>query len=104
MVPVLAEAEALAVTVYVTVLLPLPDAAPVMTIQLTLLMAVHELFVAGAETVMEPLPPPLAKFAEVGSREKLAGGGVPACVMVRLFPAMVSVPARAPVALFAGAE
>jgi len=66
MVPVLAEGEVFAVTVYVTVLLPLPDVALVIIIQLTLLAAVHQLDDAGAEMVREPLPALLAKFAEAG--------------------------------------
>jgi hypothetical protein len=79
---------------------PLPDpvAPALIVIQLALLAAVHAQPV-GAVTATVPLPAAAVRLVEVG---EIAGvHGVPACVTVKLAPAIVSVPVRLVVAALA---
>ena len=80
-----------AVAVMVTV--PFPDPlAPLVTVNhAALLVAVHA-HPVGAVTVAEPLPPPATMFKLVG--ETVNVQVTPGCVIVTVWPAMVSVALR----------
>ena len=72
--------------------MPLPVAPAVMVIQAALLVAVHAQPVA-AVTVTVPVPPAAATLADAG---EIVGAQVaPAWVIVKVLPAIVSVPVRA---------
>lgn len=79
-----------AATLKVTDPLPLPLAPALMVIHGALLEAV-QLQPVAAVTVMVPEPAPYATLADVG---EIVGAHTPACVTVKVFPAMVSVPLR----------
>ena len=96
--PVRAALEAFAVTEYDTVPLAVPDAPWVTVIQPSLLTAV-QLQPLAAVTVTAPLEAPPRRSADVG--EIVALHGAPACVTVKVLPAIVSVPVRGVVAVFA---
>ena len=77
----------------------MPLAPAVMVIQPTLLAAV-QLHPVPAVTVTVPVAAAdVARFDDVG--EMLNVQGAPACVTVKVFPAMVSVPLREVVPVFA---
>jgi hypothetical protein len=80
--------------------LPVPLAPAVIVIQDTLLAAVH---VQPAAVVMVALAvaAPLAAVCESGTTLKVHE---PACVTVIVWPAIVSVPARAPDPMLAASE
>jgi hypothetical protein len=71
--------------------LPLPVAPPLMVIQATLLAAVQAqpLAVVTATDAVKPAAPPLADVADSDGAQV-----TPACVMVKVLPAIVSVPVR----------
>ena len=96
--PVRAALEAFAVTEYDTVPLAVPDAPWVTVIQPSLLTAV-QLQPLAAVTVTAPLEAPPRRSADVG--EIVALHGAPACITVKVLPAIVSVPVRGVVAVFA---
>jgi len=103
MVPVLAAVEELAATVYVTFWLPVPEAAPVMTIQLVLLTAFHVEVLDGATMATVPPPPAAVALADVEPSAKVAAG-TPAWVTGNARPAIVSEPDRADDAVLAARE
>jgi hypothetical protein len=80
-----------AVRLYVTEPLPLPFAPAVTVIQPALLVAVQPQPVA-AVTVIVPVPAASDGFAEVGAM--VGEQGAPACVTVKVLPAIVRVPVR----------
>ena len=97
-VPVRALVVGFAVTLYVTVPLPLPLLPALIEIQDALLLAVQAQPVV-AVTVTVPLPPAAVAFAE---GEEIVGiHGVPAWVTAKVAPAIVSVPLRDAVVVFA---
>ena len=78
--------------------MPLPVAPAVMVIHVALLEAVQAQPVA-AVTVTEPVP---AADVTVADAEEIVGAhGVAACVTVNVLPAIVSVPVRDDVPVFA---
>ena len=81
--------------------MPLPLAPAVIVIQLTLLAAVHEQPVP-AVIVTLPVLAVSATVAEVGATVKVQGA--PLCVIVTVWPAMVMVPVRDVVDVFAATE
>ena len=103
MVPVRAAVEEFVATVYVTFRLPVPAAAPVMTIQPALLTAFQDEVVDGATMATVPLPPAAVALTEVEPSEKVVAGA-PALVTGNVRPAMVSAPERADEALLAVSE
>ena len=97
-VPVRLDATVLAATLKPTVPLPEPVAPLVRVIQAALLAAVHAHPVA-AVTVLLPVPPAAVNDCVVG---EIAGEQVAAaCVTVNVAPAIVSVPVRPVVTVFA---
>jgi hypothetical protein len=80
--------------------LPLPVAPELTLIQVALLLVV-QLQPMGAVTVMVPVPPLAAIFAEVGEID--GAHGAPACVTVNVSPPMVSEPVRERLDVFAAA-
>jgi hypothetical protein len=97
-VPVRGLVVGFAATLYVTDPFPLPVAPALMVIQATLLVAVHAQ-PAAAVTVTVPLPPAAVAFAD--GAPIVGAHGVPACVTVKVAPAIVSVPVRLVVPAFA---
>jgi hypothetical protein len=81
-----------AVTVKLTVPLPVPEAPDAMLIQLTLATAVHEQALPPVVTAVEPDPPLAATVWVAGAIAKLHEVS---CVIVNVCPAIVSVPLRA---------
>ena len=69
----------------------MPVAPAVTVIQAALLVDVH-VHPAPAVTGTVPVEPAAATFAETG--EIVGAHGAPACVMVKVLPATVSVPVR----------
>ena len=97
-VPVRLEATVLAATLKTTVPLPEPVAPLVTVIHAALLTAVHAQPVAAA-TVLLPVPPAAVKDCVAG---EIDGEQDPAaCVTVKVVPAIVSVPVRPDVTVFA---
>jgi hypothetical protein len=82
----------------VTVPGPLPLAPDVIVIQVALSVAVHAQ-PAVAVTVMVPVPAAAVTLADAG--EIVGAHGVPACVTVKVAPAIVNVPVRLVVAVLA---
>ena len=81
--------------------LPLPVAPAVTVIHASLLVAT-QLHPADAKTVMVPVAPVAAKLANEGEVVDTHDTGVtPACVTVNVLPAIVSVPVRDVVPVFA---
>jgi hypothetical protein len=74
MVPVLAAVDAFAATVYVSVWLPVPEAAPVMTIQAALLRAFQVEAGDGATIATAPLPPAAVALADAEPSAKVVAG------------------------------
>ena len=60
--------------------------------------------VAPVVTVTLPLPAPLPKFALGALNPNVHVGGAPACVTLNVCPAIVSVPLRSDVPVFAATE
>ena len=85
-------------TLYATQPLPLPAAPLLMPSHDAPLDAVHAQPVAVV-TLVVPLPPPAAMLAEVG--EIVCAHAAPACVIVNVVPAIVSVPVRTDTLLLA---
>jgi hypothetical protein len=98
-VPVRDEVDVVADALNVTVPLPDPDAPDVMVSQPVLLLAAVHAQPAGALTDTVPVPPPEAILCEVG--EIVSVQVMPACVTVNVLPAIVSVPVRVDVEVFA---
>jgi hypothetical protein len=84
--------------------LPVPLAPDVIVIHAALLVAVHPQLVAAAVTPTVPVPAAAPGAALVADREKVHVTGAPACVTVYVWPAMVSVPVRGVVLVFAVIE
>ncbi len=86
-----------------TVPVPLPLAPEVMVSQGSLLVAV-QLQPAAVVTVLLPEVAAAPGVSDVGETVKVHGGGAPDWVTVTVWPAMVSVPVRGEVAVFASIE
>jgi hypothetical protein len=84
-----------------TVPLPVPDAPFTIVIHGAFGVVVHPHVVPDAVTAIDTGPPGSPTFCEVGLIEIVHGGGAPACVTVNVRPAIVIVPLRAAVPLFA---
>jgi hypothetical protein len=97
-VPVRDAVVVLAAALKLTDPLPLPEAPAVTVIHAALLAAVHAQPV-GIVTVIDPVPPAVATFCEVGAI--VAVQTTPACVTVKVWPAAVSVPVREAVEVLA---
>jgi hypothetical protein len=89
-VPVRGLADALAATVYPTLPLPVPAEPLVTVIHAALLVAVQPQL-PPAVTVTVPVPVPAPTETPVGAMLKVQA---PACVTVKVRPAMVTVPVR----------
>jgi hypothetical protein len=99
-VPVRGDTDVFAAELKLTEPLPAPDAPAVTVSQLSLLTAVHAQ-PAGAVTATVPVPPLDTTLCEVG--EIVSVQVIPACVTVKLLPAIVSVPERVDTPVFAAA-
>ena len=97
-VPVRLDATVFAATLNPTVPLPEPVAPPVNVIQAALLAAVHA-HPVEAVTLLLPVPPAAVKDCVVG--EMAGAQAAAACVTVNVAPAIVSVPVRLVVTVFA---
>ncbi len=102
-VPVRGDVAVFAAIEKATVPLPLPLTLDVMVSQKSLLVAV-QLQPAAVVTVLLPEAAPAPGVSDVGETVKVHGGGAPAWVTVTVWPAMVSVPVRGDVAVFASIE
>ncbi len=102
-VPVRGDVAVFAAMEKATVPLPLPLAPDVIVSQASLLVAV-QLQPAAVVTLLLPEPAPAPGVSDVGETEKVQGGGAPAWVTVTVWPAMVSVPVRGDVDVFAAME
>ncbi len=100
-VPVRVEVDVFADALKLTDPLPEPDAPDVMVSQPELLLLAFHAHPAGAVTAMLPLPPLEATLCDVGEIVSLQV--IPACVTVKLLPAIVSVPERVEIPVFAAA-
>ena len=98
-VPVLALFVELAATLYGTLPLPVPELTMI-EIQLALLFAVQAAFTDGAMTPTLPFPPATPKLADAGVSEKVVAAAA-SWLTLNVSPAMVTVPVRAVVAVFA---
>ena len=101
--PVRADVSVFAAMEKATVPLPLPLPPDVMVSQASLLVAVQLQPVAVVTLALLELAA-AAGFSVVGDTVNVQGGGAPACVTVTVWPAIVSVPVRGDVAVFAAIE
>ena len=102
-VPVREDVAVFAAIEKATIPLPLPLAPEVMVNQASLLVAVHVQPVAVVTLALLELAA-AAGFSEVGDTVNEQGAGAPAWVTAIVWPAMVSVPVRGDVAVFAAIE
>jgi hypothetical protein len=100
-VPVRDEVLVFAAVPKLTLPLPEPDAPAVTVSQPGLLLTAVQAQPAGAVTAMVPVPPLDTTLCEVG--EIVSVQVIPACVTVKLLPAIVSVPERVDTPVFAAA-
>lgn len=98
-VPVRLAPEVLVATMKVTLPFPFPGPALRTATHQTLLSAVHA-HVGPADTVLLPEPPSEVNDRVVGEIKVLQGAGAP-CVTMKLVPAIVMVPVRVVVPVFA---
>ncbi len=83
---------------------PVPDAPAVTVIQLAFEVAAHAQ-PEGATTLVEPVPPDAAtESLDVASEKVQDGAAAPACVIVNVSPAIVSVPLLDDVLVFAATD